>query len=252
MKPSSSPVDVLVVGAHPDDAEFGMGGTLCRLADEGRTIAQVILTAGESGTHGDSETRRAEQEAASELLGSELDVLDFPDCGLYHSRELVDALVERIRRWRPRIVFAPYHTHDESHRYGSSHPDHEAAGKASKSACRFARFRNYKPDLGEPHKVENIYYYIIPSGRKPSFVIDFSDHVERWQTLLRTHASQTENLRDGRLAEFLTLLKRSFGIHSSTEYAEGFVVDDPLRLTTDALFERKDGEDTDRSQFTPF
>ncbi|MCB1009754.1 MAG: PIG-L family deacetylase, partial [Acidobacteria bacterium] len=101
-------VDVLAIGAHPDDVELGCGATLAKLAAAGRRVGILHLTRGEAGTRGTPEERRREAERAAEILGAvELSILDCGDGALRTGPAEEDALIAEIRRLRPELVFAP-------------------------------------------------------------------------------------------------------------------------------------------------
>ena len=103
-----SPVDVLAIGAHPDDVELGCGATLAQLARAGRRVGILHLTRGEAGSRGTPEQRQREAERAAEILGAaELAFLDCGDGALRHGVAEEDALIELLRRLRPELVLAP-------------------------------------------------------------------------------------------------------------------------------------------------
>jgi N-acetylglucosamine malate deacetylase 1 len=79
--------DILVFGAHPDDAEFGMGASMVKFVRSGASVAVCVLTRGEAGTFGTPEGREKEMRAAAEKLGSSLDILSFRDCQVFDSFE---------------------------------------------------------------------------------------------------------------------------------------------------------------------
>lgn len=136
------PSSALVIGAHPDDAEFGCGGTIAGWTDAGTRVALAVLTDGSKGSHdpglGDEElrdTREAEQRAAAQVLGiSPVRFLREVDGELTERPELVRAVAEMIRELRPEIVL----THDLWRRY-ELHPDHVAAGQIVLRALYDAR-----------------------------------------------------------------------------------------------------------------
>ena len=100
---AAAALDVLAVGAHPDDVELGCGGTLALLAAAGRAVGIVHLTSGEAGSRGDASVRRREAAAAARELGAAtLEVLDCGDGGLRTGRDEEDTLIEVVRRLRPR------------------------------------------------------------------------------------------------------------------------------------------------------
>ncbi|PYQ56442.1 MAG: hypothetical protein DMF53_25475 [Acidobacteria bacterium] len=101
-------LDVLAIGAHPDDVELGCGGTLAVLASQRRRVGILHLTRGEMGTRGTAEERIAEAESAARVLGAvEMDFLDCGDGGLRTGPAEEDALIARLRLWQPDLVLGP-------------------------------------------------------------------------------------------------------------------------------------------------
>ena len=191
---------VMVITAHPDDAEFTVAGTVARWTREGVTVIYVICTDGSRGSN-DPEVkpeqlvgiRRAEQEAAARILGvEEVVFLGYEDGSLEPTLALRRDLTREIRRYRPDIVVCP----DPTVRYyGDSylnHPDHRAAGSAALDAVfPSARTRYIFPELLaeglEPHKVREVY---VRGALAPNLWVDISDTIELKIAALREHESQ--------------------------------------------------------------
>jgi N-acetylglucosamine malate deacetylase 1 len=219
--------DILVFGAHPDDAEFGMGASIVKFVRSGASVAVCVLTRGEAGTFGTPAQREKEMRAAAAKAGCELEVLSFHDCRIFDSYESRVQLAEVIRRVRPRIVFAPHHTNPASHRDGAAHPDHTATGTIVRSACRYARFAGLKDLAGEPWNAEHLLYYMVPRAARPTLVNDVSAYMEEWQSIARCHESQM-SLRDGKVLESLRRFREGFGGLIGVAYAEAFVMEEPV------------------------
>jgi N-acetylglucosamine malate deacetylase 1 len=219
--------DILVFGAHPDDAEFGMGASLVKFARAGATVAVCVLTRGEAGTFGTAEQREEEMKAAARMLGGELSILGFNDCRIFDSYEARVELAGVIRKFRPRIVFAPYHTNPSYHKDGAAHPDHTATGTIVRSAARYARFSGLKDVKGEPWNAEHLLYYMVPRSRVPTLLNDVSDYMGEWETIARCHTSQM-NLRDGRVLDGLRRFREAYGNMLGVAHAEGFVAEEPM------------------------
>ena len=120
-------LDVLAIGAHPDDVELGCGGTLALLARAGRRVGILHLTRGERGTRGTPEERLAEAERAAAALGvADLAFLDTGDGGLRTGPAEEDALIEVLRTWRPELVLLGHgaRAHEIAHGFvrGVGHP----------------------------------------------------------------------------------------------------------------------------------
>lgn len=136
------PVDLLVAGAHPDDAEYGMGGTLVRHHRAGRRIGVVDLTRGELGSKGTHRQRHQEARAAAETYGARWRVnLDLGDTRVDTSVEAVHRLARVVRAARPRLVC--------THHHEDRHPDHRVAPELVRRAVFAAALRTL--DLGVAH-----------------------------------------------------------------------------------------------------
>lgn len=189
MTPSATPVpatlDVLVVAAHPDDAEISVGGTIATMIDRGLRVGIVDLTTGEPTPRGSLETRRRETQAANEALGSPWRM----NLGLAN-RRLVDdeagrrALAEVIRSTEPRLLLGPYPT--------DVHPDHVAAAALVDAARFWAKLS--RTDLeGERHWTPRLLHYWsihLRLQEQPSIVVDVSAAFERKMTAVRSYRSQ--------------------------------------------------------------
>lgn len=157
-------VDVLAIGAHPDDVELGCGGTLALLAASGRRIGIVHLTGGEAGTRGTPEERVREAEAAAAALGaSSLDFLDCGDGALRRGRAEEDALVAVLRRRRPELVLGPTPR--------DRHPDHGRAHRLVADAAFYAGLAG-RSAPGEAHRPGAVFSYMQHDPFDPSFVVD--------------------------------------------------------------------------------
>ena len=189
---------VLVVTAHPDDSEFGAGGTVAKLVKEGKQVAYCILTNGDKGSGDRSMTperlvaiREDEQRNAARVLGVEaVDFLGFPDCELEDTRETRRAVTASIRRHRPDLLITQ--NPNRSKLLGASHRDHRvAAGIAIDCVYPLARDHMAFPELAaqglEPHKVREVY---LMWWENPELVVDISDTIDLKIKALACHASQ--------------------------------------------------------------
>jgi LmbE family N-acetylglucosaminyl deacetylase len=225
--------DVLFFSAHPDDTEFGTGGTFLKCSKLYKT-ANIILTRGESGTHGTPIMREEEARAAAAFAGADIEFLDFKDNFVEDTAENAFKIAAIIRKYRPKIVFAPYHTNIQTHHDLPSHPDHTALGRIVLKAARFARFKN-APLQGEPHLVKHVIYFINPAYTRPSFVVDVSDSVDAMQKLWSCHASQLNNL-GGKIIDRLLSIRKRIGEPFGIAYAESFILEEPLKLSVEDIF----------------
>ena len=176
-------LDVLAIGAHPDDAELGCGGTLALLARGGRNVGLLHLTRGERGTRGTEEERRAEAEQAAVALGAaDLDFLDCGDGSLRNGPAEEDALIALLRRWRPELVLGPT-PHDR-------HPDHARAHQLVEAACFYSGLANRAPESGPPHRPAAVFSYMQHDLFAPSFIVDVTAGWETKLASLRAYRSQ--------------------------------------------------------------
>ena len=157
-------VDVVCIGAHPDDVEIGMGATVAAMVRQGLSVAIVDLTNGEPTPYGTPETRAAESSAAAATLGVTRRTLGMKNRYLFDSVEARTELAEVLRELRPRIIFAPYPT--------DAHPDHIAASAIVVGARFYSKFTKTEM-TGEPHYPARLYHYIavhLALHVKPSFI----------------------------------------------------------------------------------
>lgn len=224
----NSAVDLLVFGPHPDDLEIGLGGTIALHALRGLRVGLCDLTSGEMGSNGDPEQRRAESEAAREVLGAAWrDNLRWPDRRIGKDPQHLDDAVAFIRRHRPRVVAAPY--------WRDRHPDHEAASELLTEAVFNAGLRRYAA-AGEAWKPEWICYYFINDGAEPSFVVDVSAHYDTKRAALECHSSQFTRPSDAAATRLNSPIFRQliesrdaqFGARAGVTWAEGVVVREPI------------------------
>ena len=175
------PVDVLAIAAHSDDVELTCAGTLVTLKARGRRFGIVDLTRGEMGTRGDAATREREARRGAEILGAEFrETLDFGDGGLRKTRENELALIDVIRREKPRLLLTPYPD--------DRHPDHRRAGELVTDAAYYAGLRRI--ETAHPaHRPQQTIYFSTAYVHPPSFVVDV------------TAAMETRARRDARLRE---------------------------------------------------
>jgi LmbE family N-acetylglucosaminyl deacetylase len=213
---------VLVVEAHPDDAEWYCGGTVALLAQTGAEITFVICTEAEKGSFDPgmnpfalAQTRKAEQEAARQVLGvREIVYLGIPDGELLPTLELRKRLALLYRRYRPELVltFDPW-------RRDELHPDHRACGTAALDARLPAKMPLYFPNS------EGLATWATPelwlfNTDAPNHFVDVASTFETCLAALRAHASQSvwddDNLR------YLTEMLQTEGARHGVTYAEVF------------------------------
>ena len=216
---------LLVVGAHPDDTEFGAGGTIATFRRHEQDVYYVVCTDGSKGTKDRSRdpadlvvTREREQLAAADSLGvRQVTFLRQTDGELQPTLECRTALARVIRQVRPRVMI----THDPWRLY-QLHPDHRAAGFLSTDAVIAARDHLYSPELFydeglEPHDVPEIWFY---APAEVDFFVDIGEVIEGKIEAVRYHASQ---LRDpAAIGDRLRTRAADVGARHGVPYAEEF------------------------------
>ncbi len=175
-------LDILIFGAHADDAEIGMGGTIAKHTAAGLKVGVCDLTRAEMSSNGDVDTRMAEAEQASKVLGLAVRTnLGLPDRGLYVTPEHVAAVTAEIRRHAPKVVFAPY--------WEDRHPDHVMCSKLVEEAVFNAKLRRFMPE-SPAVQVEQLYFYFINDIGRTDLIVDITEHYEAKEQSLLSYASQ--------------------------------------------------------------
>lgn len=214
--------DVVCVGAHPDDVEIGMGGTVAALAATGVNVLVVDLTDGEPTPHGTHERRLAEAAEAAALLGCRRVTLDLPNRALADTAEARTALAEVIRDERPRVLFVPYPE--------DAHPDHLAASRIAEAA-RFHAKLTRTSMRGEPHYTPRLYRYMavhLRLVREPSFLVDITETLDTKLRALSAYASQfAANPGNRELVDMVERTARGWGDMGRTVAAEPFFALEP-------------------------
>ncbi len=229
----ASKLDLLVIGAHPDDAELFAGGTIALAARLGRRVAILDLTRGEAATRGTPEIRAAEAADATKILGLAVrETLDLGDGDLGNSQQNRSVLVEALRRLRPRLVL----THHDEDR----HPDHRRAHALVRDAVFMANVGKF-PAEGERWRTEALGFFpgnIFDSEPRADWVVDISETFELKIAALKAYQTQFLSNGDGNLAnqtyiaspefwELIALRTRSWGHRIGAAHGEPFILDRP-------------------------
>lgn len=219
-------VDVLAFAAHPDDVEMGMGGTMLKLKAMGHTLGIIDLTRGELSSNGTPESRAEETDTASEIM--QLDIrenLDLGDGYFEENRENTGLLMDLIRKYRPKVIFAPYFT--------DRHPDHERCARMVKAANFYAGLSEIKTTF-ERHRAKSIYHYMTSTEFTPTVLVDISEFMDAKMELYAAYKSQfysngedriTTHISRPEFTEFMRARCRFYGEKAKVLYAEPFYVD---------------------------
>lgn len=228
MSTIDQPLDYLVISAHPDDAELGVGGTILALKAQGFRVGILDLTSGEPTPHGSEEIRRDETAQASTVLGIDWrGNLGLANRALVADLDARKRLASQIRLLRPRILLAHY--------WEDAHPDHVAASALADAARFWAKLS--KTDMpGEPHFPARILYYFSVHLRlhiQPSFVTDISPYLDRKMEALACYRSQfTQGKPPGTptVLDEVRDVSRYWGWTIGTRYGEPFLTKEKVGL----------------------
>jgi len=228
----SEQLDILIFGAHPDDAEIGMGGTIAKHTAAGYKVGICDLTYAEMSSNGTVESRKREAADAADALGLAMrSNLGLPDRGIAVCSEHVEAVVREIRKHKPRIVFAPY--------WEDRHPDHVMCSRIVQEAAFNAKLRKYASDM-PAHVVPQLFFYFINDVHDADLIVDVTGWYESKKAGLRAYRTQFDPA--GADNDYVkTPLNQSYlerveardyllGQKGGFAYAEGFVSKMPLTV----------------------
>ncbi len=229
-------IDVLAIGAHPDDVELGCGGTIAKLISEGKKVAIIDLTQGELGTRGTNETRAIEAKNAAEILGiSARENLKMKDGFLINSEEYQLRIIKAIRTYQPEIVFC--------NAVDDRHPDHAKAAKLASDACFLSGLIKIETEESgkkqEKWRPKQVFHYIQWKNLEPDFVIDISGFLDKkiesclaykTQFYDPTSTEPTTPISSKSFLDSITYRAQDLGRLAGVEHAEGFTTEKTLAL----------------------
>lgn len=229
-------IDILAFGAHPDDIEIGMGGTIAKYTSLGKKVVVIDFSRGEMGTRGSVEERKTEADSATEKLGLTLRKnLNLPDGKLNPSDEFVEAAVREIRIYKPKIIFAPY--------MNDRHPDHIGVSTIVKQAHFFSGVGGYKTYNNsmeqDRYRASYLFYYQQTYEFSPTFLIDISNHFNTKMNSVLAYKTQFYNpkseqpetfISSPNFLEFLESRAKNYGFKIGKRYAEAFFSETQIEL----------------------
>ena len=228
------PMDVVAIGAHPDDVELWAGGTVCSLTAADARVAIVDLTLGELGSRGTVELRRKEARKAADILGvAERVNLELPDGNIENTPANRLQLIRALRRYRPRLVLigAPE----------CRHPDHKAATDLSVAAifqAGLSKIKTVGPDHlpQEPHRPDHVLQYMQAIAFEPTLSVDVTAFWDQRTRAVRAFESQFHNpdyrsaaeepetyISNPDFFEWMESRARYYGYPIGARYAEPFL-----------------------------
>ncbi len=233
-------LDILVFGAHPDDAELGAGATIAKEVALGKKVGVIDLTRGELGTRGNAEIRDAEAAAAARILGLSIrENMEFADGFFRNDLDHQLALIRQIRRFRPEVVLC--------NAVDDRHIDHPRGSALVSDACFLSglvkidtRLEGFE-EWQEPWRPKQVYHYIQWKNLEPDFAVDVSGYIEKKMEAISAYGSQFYDpkspepdtpISSKNFTDSVVYRARDLGRLIGVEYAEGFTVERPLAVAS--------------------
>ncbi|WP_373074286.1 bacillithiol biosynthesis deacetylase BshB1 [Zeaxanthinibacter enoshimensis] len=223
-------LDILVFGAHPDDAELSVGATIAKEVDRGKKVGIIDLTRGELGTRGSAEIRDREAAKAAEILGiSVRENMEFADGFFVNDKEHQMALIRMIRKYRPEIVLC--------NAIRDRHIDHGRGSTLVSDACFLSGLLKIDTRMEgddqwqDPWRPKQVYHYIQWMNLEPDFVIDVTGYMDTKLKAIAAYSSQFYDpdnkapdtpISSKNFKESIGYRARDLGRLVGVEYAEGF------------------------------
>jgi len=222
-------VDILAIGAHPDDVELSASGTILKHIAAGKTVGILDLTKGELGTLGDEFTRADEARNSLDILGAMFrEQVGLDDGFFQNDKASLLKVIEYIRLFQPAIVLA--NAPDDRH------PDHGRAARLVSDACFYSGLKKIETiregKIQDPWRPRALYHYIQDRHLSPDFVVDITAYME--QKIESIMAFKTQFYNPGNTAEATPIAQKNFidsikgknavfGRSVGVDYAEGFI-----------------------------
>ena len=183
-------LDILAIGAHPDDIELGCSATLAKEISRGKKVGVLDLTRGELGTRGSAEIRDKEAATASEILGLTVrENLGFKDGFFMNDEDHQKAVIEVIRKYQPEVVLC--------NAIQDRHIDHGKGSKLVSDACFLSGLRKIETSFDQKIQKEwrpkQVYHYIQWENLKPDFVVDVTGFMDIKLKAVKAYSSQFYN-----------------------------------------------------------
>ncbi len=236
-------VDLLIIMAHPDDAELCCSGTILSCIDNDLSVGMIDLTRGELGTRGSGKVRIEEAKNAAKVLGVNFRYnLELRDGFISDDEESIFEVVKIIREFKPKVII----TNSKTDR----HPDHESAARLVKKACFLSgliKISTKKDNLDqESWRPKSLLYSIQNNYIEPHFVVDVSKYIDVKINAIKCFKSQfydpksKENDSFISTKEFMDFIKSrsiEMGHSIGVKHGEGFTSENKLKLTSlDSFF----------------
>jgi len=234
-------LDILAIGAHPDDVELSCAGTIAKEISRGKKVGILDLTRGELGTRGTAEIRDQEAAAAAEVLGVEVrENLEFSDAFFTNNASHQMEIIKVIRKYQPEIVLC--------NAVDDRHIDHGKAAKLISDACFLSGLRKIETimngDSQNAWRPKHVFHYIQWKNLKPDFVVDITGFLDKKIDSVKAYRSQfySEDSKEpetpissSNFLDSITYRAQDMGRLINTEHAEGYNVD--RYVAVDSVFD---------------
>ena len=231
-------LDILVFGAHPDDAELGAGGTIAKEIANGKKVGIINLTRGELGTRGTAEIRDSEAQAAADILQVAVrENLKFRDGFFINDEAHQLAIIKMIRKYQPEIVLC--------NALDDRHIDHGKGSKLVSDACFLSGLIKISTTIEDnsqaPWRPKFVYHYIQWKNLVPDFVVDISGFMDIKVNSILAYGSQFHDanskepetpISSKTFIESVKYRAQDLGRLVGTDYAEGFNVERPIAVNS--------------------
>lgn len=236
-------LDILAIGAHPDDVELSCAGTLLKHIALGKKCGILDLTQGELGTRGSAKIRLVEATHSAKILGvSVRDNLKMADGFFKNDKEHQLQIIKKIREYQPEIILCNA-DHDR-------HPDHGRGGLLVSDACFLSGLRKIETKVNgaKQHawRPKAVYHYIQDRTIRPDFVVDITDFVDKKMEAIKAFKSQFHNPNSKEpespisVKNFFDVVKGKMAVYGrdiGVDFAEGYTVERTIWI--DNLFDMK-------------
>lgn len=237
-------LDILTIGAHPDDVELGCGATIAKEAAKGKKVGILDLTRGELGTRGTAETRAHEAKEAASILGVTVrENLAFADGFFVNDKTHQIEVIKLIRKYQPDIVIC--------NAIDDRHIDHGKGSKLVSDACFLSGLIKIETSLGDgvsqkPWRPKQVYHFIQWKNLEPDLAVDVSGYIDTKMASVLAYRTQfyDANSREPEtpissknFTDSIIYRARDLGRLVGVEYAEGFTVE--RYPAVDSLFDLK-------------
>jgi len=224
-------LDILAIGAHPDDVELGCAATLAKEISLGKKVGIIDLTKGELGTRGSAEIRDKEAAIAAQILGVQIrENLNFADGFFVNDKEHQMTVIKMIRLYQPDIVLC--------NAVEDRHIDHSKGSNLVSDACFLSGLRKVETNIGgvsqQAWRPRQVYHYIQWHNLEPDFVVDVSGFIDKKMEVIRSYGSQfydptskepASPISSKNFLESIKYRAQDLGRLVGAEFAEGFTAE---------------------------